>query len=113
MSRIVFVSAAVVSVLVAPAASAQETGLHKLHKIAPMGGKMCMTEHEHYGESPASSTKNVAMKLAVNKWIQFTADEYGKAWGSYALAVGKKEKCAGSAPNIVCSVTARPCRSGR
>lgn len=94
-------------------ASAQETGLHTLHQVAPMGGKTCMTSHEHYGESPASSTKGVAMKLAVNKWVQFTADEYGKSWGSYAAAVGKKEACTGAAPNIVCSVTARPCKVGR
>lgn len=109
-----FALALAVAVVALPGVSrAQETGLHKLHQVAPMGGKTCMTSHEHYGESPASGTKGVAMKLAINKWVQFTADEYGKSWGSYAAAVGKKEACTGAAPNIVCSVTARPCKVGR
>jgi hypothetical protein len=92
---------------------AQETGLHTLHTIARSGSSVCMTDHEHYGESPASSTQGVAKKLALNKWVSFTAEEYGKIWGNYALAAGKREACTGTAPNIVCSVTARPCRPAR
>jgi hypothetical protein len=112
LKRLITLAAILNSCLVAtPASAAQETGLHKIHAVKMMGGKLCMTEHEHAGESPPSGSKAVAMKLAVNKWILFTADEYGKRWGSYAAAVGKKESCTGAAGNVVCLVVARPCRS--
>lgn len=98
--------------LAAPAA-AQETGHHKLHDIARIGGKLCMTSHEHFGESPPVASAKAGRTLAIIKWQIFTADEYGKVWGSYANAVGKKEKCVGAAPNMVCSVEARACRLAR
>jgi hypothetical protein len=95
-------------------ALAQETGLHKLHTIARSGSLLCMTEHEHYGETtPPAATPTVAKSIAIKRWNVFTADEYGAAWGSYALAAGKRETCSGASPNIVCKVTARPCRSMR
>jgi hypothetical protein len=103
---------AIVLATAAPA-SAQETGIHKMHDVARVGGKLCMTSHEHYGESPPVAAPNAGRTLAIHKWQMFTADEYGKAWGIYANAVGKKEKCVGTAPNLICSVEARPCRSGR
>jgi hypothetical protein len=95
-------------------AGAQETGLHKLHTVARAGSLLCMTEHEHYGETtPPAATASAAKSIAIKRWIVFTADEYGKSWGSYALAAGKRESCSGAAPNIVCKVTARPCRAAR
>jgi hypothetical protein len=99
--------------LTAGVASAQETGLHKIHDLARQKGKLCMVDHEHAGESPPSGNKSVAVKLAINKWVQFTADEYGKSWGSWKAAAGKKETCSGGPGNVVCMVTARPCKSGR
>jgi hypothetical protein len=94
-------------------AASQETGIHKMHATAAMGGKLCMTSHEHYGESPPVASARAGRIMAINKWQIFTADEYGKSWGSYAASVGKKEKCTGTAPNMICSVESRPCRSGR
>jgi hypothetical protein len=95
-------------------AKAQETGLHKLHNVARSGPMLCMTDHEHLGEtSPPAATASAAKSLAIRAWTVFTADEYGKPWGNYALAVGKRETCTGSPPDVVCRVTARPCRSAK
>ncbi len=85
------------------------TGLDKLHPQARVGGKTCMTDHEHGGEGTLPSKKG-ASEAAVRHWESFTAWEYGKPWGSYRLAAAKKMDCQQGGSGWVCKTTARPCR---
>ncbi|MCL4767606.1 MAG: hypothetical protein KJZ80_15370 [Hyphomicrobiaceae bacterium] len=98
--------------LLAPApAAAQSTGLDKIHAQGRVGGKSCMTSHEHYGEG-SLQTRRGAELAAMRAWSTFTSWEYGKSWGSYAAAVGKKMDCSQSGGRWLCKTTARPCRVG-
>lgn len=116
MSR-VFWAAAVTAAFAASLASggavqAQKgavTGLDKLHAQARVGGKTCMTDHEHGGEGTLPSKKG-ATEAAIRHWEGFTAWEYGKPWGSYRLAAAKKMDCQQGGSGWVCKTTARPCR---
>jgi hypothetical protein len=93
-------------------ASAQTDGRDKFHAQARVGNKVCMTEHEHYGEGELPSRRG-AEAAAKRAWSSFTAWEYGQAWGNYALAAGKKMSCTQSGGRWLCKTTARPCRPAR
>lgn len=100
-------------------ASAQEkkstasvTGIDKIHAQARVGGKVCMVDHEHFGEGNLPS-KRGAQAAAVRAWESFTAWEYGTVWGRYSLAAAKKMSCSGSGAAWTCQTTARPCRPGK
>ena len=93
-------------------ASAQTTGLDMIHAQSRVGNKICMTEHEHFGDG-SMPTKRAAQQAAVQSWSGFTAFEYGSLWGRYALAVGKNLECTESGGRWVCKVRARPCRPAR
>jgi hypothetical protein len=111
--RLLLVAAASVAVLsVSGPVFAQSTGLDKMHAQARVGGKTCMTEHEHYGEGTMPSRRGAEL-AAKRAWTNFTAWEYGKSWGNYAAAADKKMDCSQSGSMWVCKTTARPCRSGR
>ena len=105
-------------VVLAPAGDARAqstkavTGIDRIHAQARVGAKICMTTHEHYGEGTLSSRKG-AEGAAIRAWQVFTADEYGTAWGSYALAAGKQMSCAEGGAGWICKTTARPCRPAR
>ena len=71
---------------------AASTGLDKLHDQARVGGRTCMTDHEHGGEGSLPSKKG-ASEAAIRHWEGFTIWEYGKTRGSYRLAVGRKMDC--------------------
>ncbi len=85
------------------------TGFDKLHAQARVDGKTCMTEHEHGGEGTLPSKKG-ATEAAVRHWESFTAWEYGKTWGSYRLASGKRMECTQGGAGWICRTAARPCR---
>lgn len=85
------------------------TGLDLLHAQARVGGKTCMTDHEHGGEGTLASKKG-ASEAAIRHWESFTAWEYGKAWGSYRLADAKTMDCQAGGSGWFCKTTARPCR---
>lgn len=108
-----WVAAMAVAILLCPlAAVAETTGLDRLHAQARVGGKVCMTEHEHYGEG-SMPTRRGAELSAMRSWSGFTALEYGRPWGRYALAAGKRMDCSGSGGRWVCKTSARPCRPAR
>lgn len=86
------------------------TGHDKLHQQMRVGSKICMTEHEHGGEGTLASKKG-AEAAAIRHWESFTAWEYGKPWGRYALAAGQKMECKAAGTGWVCSTRARPCRT--
>jgi len=91
------------------AGAVQAQGLDELHSKVRVGGKVCMADHFHDG-SGSGSTRAAAQRAAINAWIDFTAWEYGRRWGSYAAAVGKSMSCSGGAGSYSCSTSARPCR---
>lgn len=102
-----------VALLLAPGpAAAEVTGLDGLHAQARVGSKVCMTEHEHYGEG-SMPTRRAAELAAIRSWSGFTAFEYGRPWGSYQLAVGKAMECSNSGSSWLCKTRARPCRPAK
>jgi hypothetical protein len=108
------VAAAAVALAVATAANVGASGLARLHAQVKIGHKVCMADHDHYGESGLWPTKGHAMAAAQRSWSGFTGLEYGRAWASYSLAEGRKMTCAPSktirGEMWGCKVSARPCR---
>jgi hypothetical protein len=90
-------------------AFADQTGFASMHTQARVGGKMCMTDHYHYG-SGTGSTKAAAQRDAIGSWQSFTDFEYGSDWARFSKAVGKRVSCSGSGGGFSCQVEARPCR---
>ena len=76
-------------------------------------GKVCMTDHFHYGSSSGHRTKKIARTEAIASWAGFTAFEYGSAWASFRLARSKGERCARGENGWGCNVEAVPCRRVR
>ncbi len=74
------------------------------------GGKLCLRDHEHYGESPPWVSKKGALAAARRKWENFTTWEYGTKWGQLRLAASKRTDCRKAGTRWVCSIVARPCR---
>lgn len=95
-------------------AAAQETGFANMHTQAPLGNKICFTDHTHDGKG-SGATEREARASAANAWQSFTDWEYGGAWASYANATGKRERCEPEFGQISCYVVAYPCkpRGGR
>ncbi|MBU2583495.1 MAG: hypothetical protein KJ622_17440 [Alphaproteobacteria bacterium] len=75
-----------------------------------IGSKLCMKDHEHYGESPPWVSKSGAQAYARRKWENFTTWEYGSAWGKLKNAAGRRDECRHDGSRWICSITARPCR---
>lgn len=71
-----------------------------------------MTSHSHYGEGTLPSRKG-AEAAAIRSWQIFTAEEYGSAWGSHALANGRAMSCSQSGGMWTCKTNAFPCRAIR
>jgi hypothetical protein len=90
-------------------AQAQDTGLAGMHSWVRAGGKTCLADHYHDG-SGSGATRAQAQAAAIRSWIDFTAWEYGRRWGSYSAAVSKSMSCSGSRGSFSCSTSARPCR---
>lgn len=90
------------------AASAQ--GMADLHAKVVVGKKLCMADHYHSGNSSGLPSKVAAERDAIRNWQEFTAWEYGNAWGSFAAALSKSVNCTGGGQSWGCHVEARPCR---
>ena len=101
-------AAFVLAVAFAPA-RADQTGFASMHDQARVGGKMCMTDHYHYG-SGSGASKAAAQKAAIQSWASFTDFEYGSDWARFGKAVGKRVSCNPSSAGYDCQVEARPCR---
>jgi hypothetical protein len=87
-----------------------ETGVAGIHSWVKAGRKTCMVDHFHYG-SGTGPTRALAERAAIRSWTDFTAWEYGHAWGRYAFAATKKATCTREEPRSWrCAVEARPCR---
>ncbi len=104
------------SVAIGSGATAQQrqasTGVDSIHAQVRVGGKVCMSGHEHGGEGTLPS-KAGAQAAAIRAWQVFTSDEYGTAWGKYALAAAKAMRCTQIGGAWTCQTTAKPCRAAR
>ena len=105
------ISTSFILAMAGPAAA--EEGMSGLHDKVRVGGKLCFSDHSHSGNSSGERSRKAAETAAIRNWQDFTAWEYGRAWGSYGLAVGKSMQCSGSGASWGCSLEARPCRGGR
>jgi hypothetical protein len=90
-------------------ALANETGFASMHNQARVGGKLCMTDHYHYGNG-TGRTKALAQRAAIGSWQSFTDFEYGSSWARFNRAAGKRVSCSQSGAGFSCEVEARPCR---
>jgi hypothetical protein len=91
-------------------ASAQESGLAAMHAMRREGGKLCMTDHWHYGSSGSQASKAAAQRAAIASWQDFTDLEYGRRWARFSRAASKKIGCSRSGNGWSCDAEARPCR---
>ena len=90
--------------------AAQDGGLVDLHAKVRVGGKLCMADHYHSGSSSGAPSRKAAEAAAVRSWQDFTAWEYGGAWGNFGMSEGRRVTCTGSASSWGCDVESRACR---
>ena len=92
-------------------ASADDTGLAaSLHELKKERGKLCMANHYHTGLGEGQINKRQAIKVAIQKWEEFTSWEYGSDWGKFRNARSKGQRCTQSGKTWACSIRARPCK---
>lgn len=84
-------------------------GLAAMHDMRIERGRLCFSDHWHYGESKGKSSKRSAMRSAIASWQDFTDLEYGPRWSNYRHALGRKVKCEISSGSWGCAIEARPC----
>jgi len=94
-----------------PAFAASETGLAtSLHDVRREGGRLCMTDHWHYGSSGTLGTRAAAQREAIRSWQDFTDLEYGSAWARFSRAASRKLGCSQNGGGWTCDAEARPCK---
>lgn len=101
--------AAVLAGAIFAPAFANETGFASMHSQARVGGKLCMTDHWHYGNGSGANQK-AAQREAIASWQSFTDFEYGRVWASFQNAAGRAVACSKGGASVSCQVEARPCR---
>lgn len=88
-------------------------GLAAMHKLGIENGRLCMTDHIHYGQTGVWPTKNEAKASAIKSWAGFTRFEYGNRWAQFRVAAAKKFDCNAQTNSRgegwTCTVEARPC----
>lgn len=95
-------------------AIADETGWASIHELRKERGKLCMSDHWHYGESTGTyKSKRRARRSAISSWQDFVDFEYGSSWGTFRRAANKKVDCSHSSSKWKCEVLARPCAKRR
>ena len=104
----VMIAAAGLSLLGTVPVSAQ--GLAGIHEWVRVGGKVCLKDHYHSGNSAGEKSKKAAEAAAIGSWQSFTGWEYGGAWGSFKNAERKSIKCDGGGTSWSCQVEAIPCK---
>jgi hypothetical protein len=113
MRRLLSSAAALSLALAAGGAVAQssndETGIAGIHTWVKLGRKTCMADHFHDGIG-TGPTRTQAERAAIRSWAEFTAWEYGGAWGRYSIAASRKATCSREEGGWRCEVEARPCR---
>lgn len=85
-------------------------GLATIHDLRIENGRLCMSDHEHFGQSGVWSSRELAAKRAAQSWAGFTRLEYGAEWADFRVAAAKRIDCSPSGESWTCAVQARPCR---
>jgi len=93
-----------------PASSAAETGLASMHALRREGGRLCMSDHWHYGSSGVQPSRASAQRAAIRSWQDFTDLEYGSSWARFGRAASRKMGCSRASSGWSCDAEARPCR---
>ena len=83
--------------------------LEFLHDKVRIGGHVCMKDHTHTGKG-GDALQGLAMAKAARDWSEFTALEYGAAWGNFGIAADKNMLCGPLREAWMCEVIATPCR---
>ncbi len=106
-ARLIFgaVAATLMMASGSPVAVADDTGFAYSHDLRRERGRLCMSDHWHYGSGTGPTVK-AAQADAIKSWASFTALEYGSDWARFSRAASKKMTCSGDS----CSVEARPCK---
>ncbi len=86
------------------------TGFASMHDLRRERGRLCMSDHWHYGTSGPQKSKSKARRAAIRSWASFTATEYGSDWARWGRAKSKRASCSRASGSWDCSVEARPCR---
>ena len=97
-----------IGMAIASSAQADDTGLADLHDLRREKGKLCMTDHWHYGNG-TGSTHKIAQAAAVSSWASFVDLEYGSDWARSSKAGSRKVSCS-QGSEWTCQVEARPCK---
>ena len=92
---------------VATPAMAQLADMHEQRRER---GRICFTDHYHYGSSSGQPSKKAAELTAIKSWSDFVDFEYGGVWTSWARSGSKSVKCSSSTSGWGCDVSSRPCR---
>lgn len=95
--------------LTAAGAHASDTGFAYSHDLRKEGGRLCMSEHSHFG-SGSGRSKAAAQAAAARSWADFTSFEYGTAWARWSVARGKSVRFTKDASGWSADVDARPCK---
>ena len=106
---LVAVVVAMTSVEISPVA-ADETGLATMHAWRRERGRICMSDHWHYGSSGSHRTRAAAQRAAIRSWQDFTDLEYGSHWARFSRAASRKVGCSRSGGGWGCNVEGRPCK---
>jgi hypothetical protein len=101
----VSVAATLLVCVAAPAVLADDTGFASSHDLRRERGRICFSDHWHYGSGTGPTIK-AAQADAIKSWASFTALEYGSDWARFSRAASKKMTCSGGS----CSLEARPCK---
>ncbi len=91
------------------AAQGGDTGVAAIHQWVKVGRRTCLVDHFHDGNGTGANRRQ-AEQAAIQSWVEFTAWEYGGAWGRYAVAASKSMNCGQGSGTWTCTVQARPCR---
>ena len=86
------------------------TGLASMHDLRRERGRICMSDHWHYGTSGPQKSKSRARRSAIRSWASFVDLEYGSDWARWGRAGSKKAGCSRSSGSWNCDVEARPCK---
>jgi hypothetical protein len=90
-------------------AAADETGLASMHDLRREGGRLCMSDHYHFGNG-GGATRGAAQNSAIRSWADFTDFEYGSDWARFSRAASKSVSCGRGGSGWECQIQARPCR---
>lgn len=86
------------------------SGLAAMHDMRREGGRLCFSDHFHYGSSNGEKSAKAAQAAAIASWSDFVIFEYDPSWASFSRASAKEVKCSQGSSGWSCDVSARPCR---